>query len=54
MADISRKKLDALGVSATSSAAVMPGEKLEFQDETFTHSITNLGILFFTDGDAGA
>ncbi|KAJ3460140.1 hypothetical protein MRS44_011007 [Fusarium solani] len=54
MVEISRKKLDALGASGTSSTAVMPGEKLEFQDETFTHSITNLGILFFTDGDAGA
>ncbi|KAM6530323.1 hypothetical protein FALCPG4_008447 [Fusarium falciforme] len=54
MVEISGKKLDALGASATSSTAVMPGEKLEFQDEMFTHSITNLGILFFTDGDAGA
>lgn len=54
MVEISRKKLDTLGASAISSTAVMPGEKLEFQDETFTHSITNLGILFFTDGDAGA
>ncbi|KAI8665600.1 hypothetical protein LRP88_03894 [Fusarium phalaenopsidis] len=54
MVEISRKMLDALGASATSSTAVMPGEKLEFQDEMFTHSITNLGILFFTDGGAGA
>ncbi|KAI8716897.1 AAA domain-containing protein [Fusarium sp. LHS14.1] len=54
MVEISRKKLDALGVPTTSSTAVMPGEKLEFQNEMFTHSITNLGILFFTDGDAGA
>ncbi|KAI8664531.1 Methyltransf-25 domain-containing protein [Fusarium keratoplasticum] len=54
MVEISRKKLDVLGASATTSTAVMPGEKLEFQDGMFTHSITNLGILFFTDGDAGA
>ncbi|RMJ14387.1 hypothetical protein BHE90_001661 [Fusarium euwallaceae] len=54
MVEISRKKLDALGASETSNTAIMPGEKLEFQDEMFTHSITNLGILFYTDGDAGA
>ncbi|KAM0421380.1 hypothetical protein ACHAPT_010915 [Fusarium lateritium] len=54
MIEISRKKLDALGASETSSTAIMPGEKLELADEMFTHSITNLGILFFTDGLAGA
>ncbi|KAM5341737.1 hypothetical protein ACJ41O_014768 [Fusarium nematophilum] len=54
MVDISRKKLAALGASDIFSPDVMPGEKLDFPDETFTHSITNLGILFFTDGVAGA
>ncbi|RSL58871.1 hypothetical protein CEP54_007592 [Fusarium duplospermum] len=54
MVEISRKKLDALGTPETSSTAIMPGEKLEFQDGMFTHNITNLGILFYTDGDAGA
>lgn len=33
---------------------VMAGERLEFDDNTFTHSITNLGILFFQDGMTGA
>ncbi|KAH6839642.1 S-adenosyl-L-methionine-dependent methyltransferase [Chaetomium sp. MPI-CAGE-AT-0009] len=35
-------------------AAVMPGEELSFPDDTFTHSITNLGLMFFTDADKGA
>lgn len=34
--------------------AVMAGEKLSFPDDTFTHSITNLGLMFFTDADKGA
>jgi ubiquinone/menaquinone biosynthesis C-methylase UbiE len=34
--------------------AVMPGEELSFPDDTFTHSITNLGLMFFTDADKGA
>lgn len=32
----------------------MPGEALAFQDNTFTHSITNIGILVFADGAKGA
>jgi len=36
------------------SFQTMPGEKLDFPDDSFTHNVTNLGILFFTDGDAGA
>jgi ubiquinone/menaquinone biosynthesis C-methylase UbiE len=35
-------------------AAVMAGEELSFPDDTFTHSITNLGLMFFTDADKGA
>ncbi|WAO85584.1 Methyltransf-25 domain-containing protein [Fusarium falciforme] len=35
-------------------AAVMTGEELSFPDDTFTHSITNLGLMFFTDADKGA
>ncbi|KAM7187300.1 S-adenosyl-L-methionine-dependent methyltransferase [Naviculisporaceae sp. PSN 640] len=34
--------------------AVMPGENLDFPDETFTHSITNIAILVFEDGPKGA
>ncbi|SPN99088.1 uncharacterized protein DNG_02125 [Cephalotrichum gorgonifer] len=33
--------------------AVMAGEKLSFPDDTFTYSITNLGLMFFTDADKG-
>ncbi|KAK4221124.1 S-adenosyl-L-methionine-dependent methyltransferase [Podospora fimiseda] len=36
------------------TCAVMPGEQLSFPDETFTHSITNIGILVFQDGQKGA
>ncbi|KAK2758884.1 methyltransferase type 11 [Colletotrichum kahawae] len=33
---------------------VMPGENLNFPDESFTHSVTNLGFLFFDDAKKGA
>ncbi|KAL2106758.1 hypothetical protein VUR80DRAFT_6242 [Thermomyces stellatus] len=36
------------------SFAMMPGERLDFPDDSFSHSIMNLGILFCSDGDAGA
>jgi len=32
----------------------MTVEKLDFPDEAFTHSITNLGIFFFADADETA
>jgi SAM-dependent methyltransferase len=35
-------------------AAVMTGEELSFPDDTFTHSIANLGLMYFTDADKGA
>ncbi|KAF5004142.1 hypothetical protein FDECE_9356 [Fusarium decemcellulare] len=54
MVDICLKKLAAIDVSDGINTGVMPGERLLFPDEMFTHSITNLGILFFTDGTAGA
>ncbi|KAF4992897.1 hypothetical protein FGRMN_6840 [Fusarium graminum] len=34
--------------------AVMPGEELSFPDDTFTHSITNLGLMHFSDAGKGA
>ncbi|KAG8674259.1 hypothetical protein FPOAC2_00266 [Fusarium poae] len=34
--------------------AVMGGEQLFFPDDTFTHSITSLGIMYFSDPDKGA
>jgi ubiquinone/menaquinone biosynthesis C-methylase UbiE len=33
---------------------VMPGEDLKFPDDYFTHSITNMGIVFFEDPVKGA
>ncbi|KAM0081978.1 hypothetical protein ACKRZS_005855 [Fusarium odoratissimum] len=32
-------------------AAAMTGEELSFPDDTFTHSITNLGLMYFIDAD---
>jgi ubiquinone/menaquinone biosynthesis C-methylase UbiE len=57
MVDIARRKLEALndGQRYTITSNVMPGEHLAaFADDIFTHSITNQGILFYTDGLAGA
>ncbi|KAG5802774.1 hypothetical protein H9Q74_014124 [Fusarium xylarioides] len=34
--------------------AVMSGEELSFPDDCFTHSITNLGLMYFTDAGKGA
>lgn len=56
MVDVARRKLEPLneGRGFIITSHVMPGEKLDFDDNTFTHSITNLGILFYQDGLAGA
>ncbi|KAK3302828.1 uncharacterized protein B0T15DRAFT_559201 [Chaetomium strumarium] len=56
MVNIARGKLDAFNGEHRYkiSSNVMPGERLNFDENTFTHSITNLGILFFSDGLAGA
>ncbi|KAH7006391.1 S-adenosyl-L-methionine-dependent methyltransferase [Fusarium venenatum] len=35
-------------------AAVMGGEELSFPDDTFTHSITSLGIMYFANPEKGA
>ncbi|KAI9151312.1 Methyltransferase tpcH [Paramyrothecium foliicola] len=35
-------------------ASTMPGETLSFPDDTFSHSITNVGLMFFEDAVAGA
>ncbi|KAH6688439.1 S-adenosyl-L-methionine-dependent methyltransferase, partial [Plectosphaerella plurivora] len=35
-------------------AGVMGGEDLSFPDDTFTHSITSLGIMYFADPAKGA
>ncbi|KAF5564824.1 ubiquinone menaquinone biosynthesis methyltransferase ubiE [Fusarium phyllophilum] len=34
--------------------AVMGGEELSFPDDCFTHSVTNLGFVYFTDAGKGA
>ncbi|CAO2654945.1 Nn.00g116780.m01.CDS01 [Neocucurbitaria sp. VM-36] len=54
MVDLARHAVQARNSSATLSFDVVPGEKLTFPDEQFTHSITNQGILFFNDGAKGA
>ncbi|KAK5996889.1 hypothetical protein PT974_02236 [Cladobotryum mycophilum] len=46
-------KLSALGAGDTCTTHVMLGEELGFPDDTFTHSITNLGLMFFSDGPQG-
>ncbi|RBR09074.1 uncharacterized protein FIESC28_10014 [Fusarium coffeatum] len=35
-------------------SVVMVGEDLSFPGDTFTHSVTNLGIMYFTDPSKGA
>lgn len=43
-----------LGPQERMQVKQMPGEKLDIPDNTFTHSITNFGIMFFQDSKAGA
>ncbi len=56
MIDIARRKLNRLneGRNFNITSHTMPSERLEFEDDTFTHSITNFGILFYRDSLAGA
>jgi ubiquinone/menaquinone biosynthesis C-methylase UbiE len=60
MLAIARRKLEVLAESPSRRAAfkittrVMRGEQLDFDDNTFTHIITNLGILFYEDSLVGA
>lgn len=54
MVDLAQRKFEGTEHAETIKFQQMPGEKLDFPDNTFSHSITNLGILFFADGDAGA
>ncbi|KAM0217119.1 hypothetical protein ACHAQD_007609 [Fusarium lateritium] len=51
MASITR---DRFSSHANVHVAVMPGEELSFPNDTFTHSITNLGLMYFTDASEGA
>jgi ubiquinone/menaquinone biosynthesis C-methylase UbiE len=54
MVAIARDKFEGQQPNLNIHCATMPAERLDFPDESFTHSITNLGILFFTDADQGA
>lgn len=54
MVAVASAKLSSLGVAGRCTAAVMPGERLAFADGTFSHSITNMGLMFYTDAAAGA
>lgn len=54
MVEVASAKFEGAKYAEKLSFATMPGEKLDLPDEGFSHSITNLGILFFTDGDQGA
>ncbi|KAL2213873.1 S-adenosyl-L-methionine-dependent methyltransferase [Sarocladium strictum] len=47
-------KLQSLDAGDRVTVHVTPGEKLDFPDDTFTHSITSCGFPFFADADAGA
>jgi ubiquinone/menaquinone biosynthesis C-methylase UbiE len=53
MVTMAQAKMARLAVQECHVSA-MPGEKLDFADDSFTHSVTNMGILFFNDGAAGA
>lgn len=54
MVALSAAKFASLGVAGRCAAAVMPGETLRFADGTFSHSITNMGLMFYDDAAAGA
>jgi ubiquinone/menaquinone biosynthesis C-methylase UbiE len=54
MVRVAQAKLRALGLGDCCTSTIMHGEKLIFEDNFFTHSITNLGMPFFIDGIAGA
>ncbi|KAH8893582.1 S-adenosyl-L-methionine-dependent methyltransferase [Thozetella sp. PMI_491] len=51
MIDVARAKFVA---QPKVHCALMAGEELSFPNDTFTHSVTNLGILFFSDPAKGA
>jgi ubiquinone/menaquinone biosynthesis C-methylase UbiE len=54
MVDLAKDALQRKSPSASIRYSVAPGENLAFPDDIFTHSVTNMGILFFTDGLKGA
>lgn len=54
MVALARHAILAINPATQLTTAVMPGEALGFPDNSFSHSITNQGILFFRDGPQGA
>ncbi|KAH7116102.1 S-adenosyl-L-methionine-dependent methyltransferase [Dendryphion nanum] len=54
MIQVARDTFAQLPNAASVSFDVMSGEDLSFPDNTFTHSITNFGIMFFPDAVQGA
>jgi ubiquinone/menaquinone biosynthesis C-methylase UbiE len=54
MVDLARRAVPPTTSAATVSFDVMPGENLSFLNETFTHSITNMSMFFFSDPVKGA
>ncbi|KAK2926396.1 Methyltransferase domain 25 [Fusarium oxysporum f. sp. vasinfectum] len=54
MVKIATEMAERLGALEYFSGRIMPGEVLDFPDATFSHNITNLGILFYTDPSSGA
>ncbi|PKS06180.1 hypothetical protein jhhlp_007497 [Lomentospora prolificans] len=56
LVDVAREKVAALpsAVAEKITLDVMSGEKLGFDDNTFTHTFTHLALPFFSDPVAGA
>ncbi len=54
MVNLAKHSVQTSSTKATVSFDEMPGEKLGFPDDHFSHSITNQGITFFKDSEQGA
>lgn len=54
MVEVARAKFAGTAHAERLRFAQLPAERLELPDGAFSHSITNLGILFFGDGEEGA
>ena len=54
MVDLARHMVPAVPSAATVSFDIMDGTSLSLPDDTYTHSVTNMGIFFFGDTEKGA
>ncbi|KAF2866412.1 S-adenosyl-L-methionine-dependent methyltransferase [Massariosphaeria phaeospora] len=54
MVDLARATIQPLPNAALTKFDTMSGEALSLPSDTFTHSITNIALLFFVDGLQGA